>query len=123
MTNVGSDLLTAEGLERPAGSVVLSEQAKADLEGLSRPTRALLSRTMRDQLLEPWRWQDFKFKAVKTSGEHAWYELGVGKFRVMFTPIRHGAGASMSEDRYVGRIVRAEQVPGALQTLDNPAPL
>ncbi len=89
-------------LERPAASVRLTKQAKEELEKFGLPTRALLSRAMRDQLLEPSGWRGFK--RVETDPDR--FELGIGNFRIRFQPIGSNLGQFGVENRLVDRIYR-----------------
>jgi mRNA-degrading endonuclease RelE of RelBE toxin-antitoxin system len=91
-------------IERPAASVKLTPQAEAELKAFSLPTRAILSRAIRDQLLEPSDWRGFQ--RVETNPDQ--FELGIGNFRIRFQPFGPNVGRLGVEDRLVDRIYRAE---------------
>jgi mRNA-degrading endonuclease RelE of RelBE toxin-antitoxin system len=91
-------------IERPAASVRLTPQAEAELKAFSLPTRAILSRAIRDQLLEPSGWRGFKRVEANTDQ----FELGIGNFRIRFQPLNAETGQLGGEDRLVDRIYRAE---------------
>jgi mRNA-degrading endonuclease RelE of RelBE toxin-antitoxin system len=96
--------LSGEILEGPAGRVLLSREAQQDLQRLGRPIRAIVSRTMRDELLEPTGAINVK-PAGSPPGEGQWYELPIGNFRVVFRALAPGPGGAVA-DRLVGRIER-----------------
>jgi len=109
MADAGSEMvgnLAEAGLDRPARAVLFSPDAQADLEHLGRPTRAILSRTLRDLLLEPTATASVR-PAIDPPDDEKWYELPVGKFRVVFRSIPPDTGGSEAE-RLVGRVVRAD---------------
>lgn len=102
-------------LRGAAARILFSDQAKNDLSQLGRPTRFLLSRTMKDELLEPT--SDLRVEHIgRPSGLPAipngeanadWSALSLGNFRVLFTDLKPALGSSLS-DRFVGRVERIE---------------
>jgi hypothetical protein len=100
--------LADAGLDRPARVVVFSAEAEAALNSLGRPTRAILSRTVRDALLEPMTKANVTAASEPLDGEQ-WFELPVGKFRVVFRSLPPGFGETEGE-RLIGRIVRVDDL-------------
>jgi hypothetical protein len=99
------DTATQE-VAKPATTVLLSEEAERDLRGFSRATRALLARAMRDELLEPTNWINFK-PVPEHPGS---FVLPIGKFLVFVRPLEPGAGKPDTDGRFVERIYRAKDV-------------
>jgi hypothetical protein len=78
--------VTVAQLARPAAAVTLSKQAEDYLKGLGFPTRTILSRALRDQLLEP---SELDAQRISTlPGDR--FVLPVGNFRVVFRMLEPG---------------------------------
>lgn len=102
-------------LRGAAARILFSDQAKNDLSQLGRPTRFLLSRTMKDELLEPT--SDLRVEHIGRSSElpeipggeadGEWSALSLGNFRVLFRDLDPAPGSTLS-DRFVGRVERIE---------------
>jgi len=95
----------------PAERVLISDEARNDLEKVGRVTRAVLLRTLRDELLAPSRQFKIKKLSSPSDSQPPRFVVPIGKFRVVFRPLQpEEIGQPGVTGRVVERIVRADEL-------------
>lgn len=105
---IAAPSIALQEVARPAATVMLSEAAERDLKSFNRVTRSILSRAMRDQLLEPSSWVDFKALAARPES----FALPIGKFYIVVRPLEPEPGQPSLDGRFVERIIQADDLQG-----------
>jgi hypothetical protein len=122
-----AQLIADAGLDRPVRRLTFTPRAVSDLEHLKRPTKALLERTLRDILLEPTGKLQVSVASPPPEDESdttGWYEMPLGRFRVVFRTLPRKPDGPPSE-RIVAGVQLAERTNrhGNHEPLDLPAML